>query len=271
MSESEEESERLMELSEDNLLKCPQFTTPTRTVYFIVNCFCDESTGLGRSHVMFRGDDAVMETVLGVRLAMYDAEMDSLRFATLGLAKPDPENEDCRVLMFRSWKSDLPLPLGGLEVPNSHITRLALVIFHTEDWKESSLKFAADIVSQPPMFRDGSRLKRILRECGDAVLRICNGRVIELTGAQDALDMSGPLLDSFSAQSDKDILHVKPLSASSTSSSTSSTSNYPATHSTPHSTSHAPLWLSYARKEPEIRVRRIVAEDIREESGMDIE
>jgi hypothetical protein len=196
---SDDEPSVLMELRDENLLRCAQFCTETRTVFFIVDYFCDESTGLANCNVMFRGDEAAMEKIIAVRLALFDPK--ALAFATLALASRDPENEDPRVLLFKSWTEAVPLPLGGVEVKGSSVSRLAIVVFHAPNWDSNTLKLGADIIPNPAMYLEGSKCRRPLKDAGGGcVIRVQHGRIFEIINPQNALELEGGLIDGYQAQ-----------------------------------------------------------------------
>lgn len=196
---SDEEPGVLMELRDENLLRCAQFCNETRTVFFIVDYFCDESTGLANCNVMFRGDEAAMDKIFAVRLALFDPK--SLGFATLAVASRDPDNEDPRVLLFKAWNDAVPMPLGGVEVKGSSVSRLAIVVFHAQGWDCTSLKLSADIVPNPAMYLEGSKCRRALKDVGGGcVVRVQHGKVFEIINPQNALELEGGLISGYQAQ-----------------------------------------------------------------------
>ena len=168
-SDTSADTEILMELDDSNLELVPSLCRDTRLVFRLAHCLGDASIGLGRINVMFRGEDSnLLQTLERVYLVLrketrQDTDLtDTDDFqnpltAVIGEADVDPDMDDLRVLLFPQWTSKVPLPLG-----NALQNHLFLYIYTKTTMDPSRIKFGADVVSTPDVYRK-NRMKRQLK------------------------------------------------------------------------------------------------------------
>jgi hypothetical protein len=171
---SEEEEEAMMELGDSNLEFDGERSKEGMLVFKIRDVLFDDLLGLGKTNVMFRGEDEVMAKVHDVYLAIEQPSEHGDILAAVSRAKVDDTMEDVRVLYFPEWHNGAPFPLAGL----SNL----FVVIHG-DIEASAVKFGADIVSLPSLYSVHQKLRKNFRGSG---IRINHGRLSEIEFPIDA-------------------------------------------------------------------------------------